>query len=170
MLCILEGVALALFAINRLDSHFRVWISRVFNFVGSNRMGQEQPIITDLQKQFTDAGFEIVHAGVSPGSIGVKRANCVQYLELTADRTWAPLGPPYFIIRGLNCELEDRGYQKFWYHQGRRFPIRKADLQILHRFDEGVREILHLQSLYNESLGSTCARTVYDRLGGRPDR
>jgi len=27
-----------------------------------------------------------------------------------------------------------------------------------------------LRSLYDESLGSTCARTVYDRLEGRPDR
>ena len=40
-------------------------------------MGQEQPIITDVRKQFTDGGFEIVQAGVSPGSIGVKKANCV---------------------------------------------------------------------------------------------
>jgi hypothetical protein len=123
---------------------------------------------TDIRKQFTDAGFEIVTEGVSPGSIGVKKYNCVQYLEPKAAEAWLPLGPPYFIIRGLNYELEDRGFQRFWRHAGARFPIRKADLQALHRFDEEVREILRLPSLYNESLGSTCARTVYDRLEGRP--
>jgi hypothetical protein len=133
-------------------------------------MGQEPRITTDIRKQFTAAAFEIVEAGISPGSIGVMKYNCVQYLEPKAEQAWLPLGPPYFIVRGLNCELEDRGYQKFWHHQGVRFPIRKAELETLHRFDEEVREILRLQSLYNESLGSTCARTVYDRLDGRPDR
>jgi hypothetical protein len=133
-------------------------------------MGQEPRIATDIRKQFTDAGFEIVTEGVSPGSIGVKKYNCLQHLELKTEQVWLPLGSPYFIIRGFNYELEDRGYQKFWHRRGARFPIRKADLQALHRFDEEVREILRLPSLYNESLGSTCARTVYDRLEGRPDR
>jgi len=102
--------------------------------------------------------------------MGMKKYGCVQYLQPGPDRIWVRLGPPYFIVHGLNCELEDRGYQKFWYHQGARWPIRKTDLETLHRFDEEVRQILHLQSLYNESLGSTCARTAYDRLEGRPDR
>jgi hypothetical protein len=133
-------------------------------------MRQEAKTTVDIRKQFTAAGFEIVEAGVSPGSIGVKKYDCLQYLEMKAEQAWLPLGPPYFIIRGLNCELEDCGYQKFWHHQGTRFPIRKAELQTLHRFDEEVRQILRLRSLYNESLGSTCARTVYDRLEGRTDR
>ena len=142
----------------------------VVNLVGSNGMERKQSVTTDLRKQFTTAGFEIEETGVPPGSIAVKKHNCVQYLELKPEQGWVPIGPPYFIIRGSNYELEDRGYQKFWHHQGRRFPIRKADLQTLHRFDEEVRKILRLRSLYNESLGSTCARTVYDRLEGRPDR
>jgi hypothetical protein len=133
-------------------------------------MRQEAKITADIRKEFAAAGFEIVEAGVTPGSIGVKKYNCLQYLQLKAERAWLPLGPPFFQIHGLNYELEDRGYQKFWHHRGTRFPIRKADLQALHRFDEEVRAILRLRSLYNESLGSTCARTVYDRLEGRPDR
>jgi len=133
-------------------------------------MEGEQTVTSDIRKQFTAAGFEIVEPGIAPGSIGVRKYNCIQFLKLDAGQQWVALGPPYFQIRGLNCELEDRGYQKFWYHQGKRFPIRKADLEILHRFDEEVRAVLHLRSLYNESLGSTCARTVYDRLEGRSDR
>jgi hypothetical protein len=126
--------------------------------------------MTDLREEFKAAGFEIVDAGSVPGSIGVKKYGCVLYLKPQADQHWLALGPPYFQIRGLDCELEDRGYQKFWRHGDTRFPIRKTDLQTLHCFDEEVREILRLRSLYNESLGSTCARTVYDRLEGRPDR
>jgi len=133
-------------------------------------MGREQATSSDLRKQFTAAGFEIVDAGTNPGAIGVRKYNCVRFLEPKGDQAWLTFGPPYFQIRGLNCELEDRGYQKFWRHGDTRFPIRKTDLEVLHRFDEEVREILHLRSLYNESLGSTCARTAYDRLEGRPDR
>jgi len=133
-------------------------------------MEREQTVTSDIRKEFTAAGFEILEPRVSPGSIGVRKYNCVQFLELDSVQHWVALGPPYFQIRGLNYELEDRGYQKFWYRQGARFPIRKTDLQTLHRFDEEVRAILHSRSLYNESLGSTCARTVYDRLEGRPDR
>ena len=132
-------------------------------------MKQEPKTTIDIRKQFTAAGFE-VEAGVSPGSIGVKKYNCLRYLQPKGEQTWLPVGPPYFMIRGLNCELEDRGYQKFWRHRDTRFPIRKADLETLHRFDEELRQTLHLPSLYNESLGSTCAQTDYDRLEGRPDR
>jgi len=133
-------------------------------------MGQDPKTAADIQKQFADAGFEMVTEGLAPGSIGVRKYNCLQYLELKPNQTWTPLGPPYFVIRGLNYELEDRGYQKFWYRRGARFPIHKADLEALHRFDEEVREILRLPSLYNQSLGSTCARTVYDRLQDRLDK
>jgi hypothetical protein len=75
-------------------------------------------------------------------------------------------------VHDINCELEDRGYQKFWLSKsdGKRFPIRKVELEILHRFDEEVRYLIGMKSLYNESLGTTNARTEYDRLTGRPDR
>ena len=128
-----------------------------------------ETVTTDLRKQFAEAGFEIVEGRAFPGSIGVRKHHCVQYLEPRANQPWLAVGPPYFQIRGLDCELEDRGYQKFWRHRDTRFPIRKTELTTFHHFDEEVREILHRQSLYNEALGSTCARTVYDRLEGRPD-
>ena len=126
--------------------------------------------MSDLREQFKAAGFEIVDGGTVPGSLGVRKHGFVRYLEPRADQQWLALGPPYFQTRGLDCELEDKGYQKFWRHADTRFPIRKTDLQTLHRFDEEVRQILRLPSLYNESLGSTCAQTDYDRLEGRPDR
>jgi hypothetical protein len=134
-------------------------------------MKSQQTSARDARKQFAGAGFEIVEgSGQQAGRVGVKKYNCLQYLRRNPDGVWVTSGPPYFIVRGINCELEDRGYQKFWYSDGRRFPIRASDLKTLHCFDEEVREILGLKSLYNESLGSTCARTVYDRLSGRPDK
>jgi hypothetical protein len=131
-------------------------------------MGTEAKAAPNFRKQFKDAGFDVVEIGTQPESFEVKKYNCALALGRTADGGWAPSGPPLFSVRGHRCELEDRGYQKFWYATGRRFPVRVTDLRTLHRFDQEVRAILGLKSLYHESLGTTSARSAYDRLSGRP--
>lgn len=131
-------------------------------------MATETAAAQDVQKQFEQAGFVVEN---QPGKIKLKKSNCVAYLERNGDR-WLYTGLPYMVVQGIECELEDRGYQKFWYSKAddKRFPIRRVDLDAIHRFDEEIRYIMGITSLYNESLGSTNARTVYDRLDGRPDR
>lgn len=131
-------------------------------------MANQTAVAQDIRKQFEQAGFVV--AVPQAGRLELKKSGCVAYLDSRAG-TWVYSGPPCFVVHGINCELEDRGYQKFWYAKpdGKRFPIRKVDLGILHRFDEEIRYILGLKSLYNEGLGTTNARTVYDRLTGRPD-
>jgi hypothetical protein len=122
-----------------------------------------------VQKRFEDAGFVVTES--QPGRLELRKSGCVAYLE-NHQGNWIYPGPPCFVAKGIICELEDRGYQKFWYSKqdGKRFPIRKVELVNLHNFDEEVRYLLGMQTLYNESLGSTNARTVYDRVTGRPDR
>lgn len=133
-------------------------------------METKQTLTAEVRKQFEQAGFEVVEVRGKPESMEVKKYNCTRFLEPNSNGAWIPAGSPHFNVRGLNCELEDRGYQKFWSYEGKRFPIRQADLKALHQFDEEVRAILGLKSLYHESLGSTSARSVYDRVEGRPDR
>ncbi len=133
-------------------------------------MPSTSTVTPDVRKQFEQAGFEVSPSAVSSDFLEVRKYNCSYTLKRSPDGHWMPDGPPWFLVRGVKCELEDRGYQKFWYHQGQRFPMRLADLKALHRFDEEVRDILQLKSLYHESLGSTSARSVYDRVAGRPDR
>ena len=123
----------------------------------------------DIRKEFKKAGFQIAEVSQSPETISVKKHGCVCHLIQQPGGGWAPSGRPYFVVRGLECKLEDRGYQKFWRHAEKRFPVRVIDLKNLQRFDQEVRESLGWKSLYNESLGTTSARTVYDRLSGRPD-
>ncbi len=132
-------------------------------------MGREQAVPTRVREHFEQAGFEVLEAAKGPGSIEVRKYGCSRFLERAANGEWTPVGPPYFLVRGLKGRLEDRGYQKFWNSDGKRFPIRQIDLKNLHRFEEEVRAILGLKSLYHESLGSTCARSAYDRLDGRPE-
>ncbi len=130
-------------------------------------MAKEQ---IDVRTKFHEAGFEIAEHPDVEGSITVKKANCTQRLKRDASRAWQPAGPPTFNVRGLDCRLEDQGYQKFWLHDNQRFPIRVSDLRALHHFDEEVRFILGRKSLYHESLGTTSARSAYDRLEGRVNK
>jgi len=121
----------------------------------------------DVQKKFEEAGFQVTPG--DSGSLEVKKNNFTRRLAPDKSGAWIPVGYPLFNVRGLDCELEDRGYQKFWFHRGRRFPAHLKELKALHQFEQEVRFILGLKSLYHESLGSTSARTVYDRVEGRPD-
>jgi hypothetical protein len=132
-------------------------------------MANETAIAQDIRKHFEQAGFTLSEP--QSGRLELKKSGCVSYIESKAGN-WVRSGPPYLVVRGVLCELEDRGYQKFWLSKtdGKRFPIRKVDLETLHHFDEEIRYLLGQKSLYNESLGTTNARTVYDRLTGRPDR
>jgi hypothetical protein len=123
---------------------------------------------TGIRKEFRDAGFEVVDAGAN--RIDARKSNCSQTVERQSDGAWLPSGPPRFGVGGAYFELEDRGYQKFWYRDGRRIPVHADHFRTLHNFDQEVRYILGLKSLYHESLGTTNARTIYDRLTGRPDR
>ena len=129
-------------------------------------MAKRGPEPDDVRRRFQEAGFEVSAAGAA---LEVRKYNCVHRIARDAQGVWAPVSPAHFLLHGLPCELEDHGYQKFWLADGKRFPIRLEDLKALHRFDQEVRYHLRLKSLYNESLGSTCARSAYDRVDGRPD-
>ena len=132
-------------------------------------MKKERVTLADIRKQFEQAGFAVSGGQGDSGPIEVRKYNCACHVDRKRDEFWAPVGPPRFLVNALECELEDKGYQKFWITGGKRFPIKLQDLRDLHRFDEEVRYILKLKSLWGDSLGTTSAQTVYDRVEGRPD-
>jgi hypothetical protein len=125
--------------------------------------------LADIRRQFEAAGFTVSGGTGDSGPIEVRKYNCVHKIDRSRGGFWAPTSPPKFLVNGIACELEDKGYQKFWIADGKRFPIKLQDLRDLHRFDEEVRYILKLKSLWGESLGTTSAQTVYDRVEGRTD-
>jgi hypothetical protein len=64
--------------------------------------------------------------------------------------------------------LTDLGYQKvFETAGGVREAATAAQLHLLHDFTEDLREALGMTSLYNEGLGTTNERHVYDRVVNR---
>lgn len=101
------------------------------------------------------------------GGIEVRRGRCAAYL-----RPDAAGGPEVVragvLVSGEPAALVDGGFQKFLETpSGRRRPASSADLAELHDFQEDLTEALGLKSLYNQSLGTVCARHAYDRLSGR---
>ena len=64
--------------------------------------------------------------------------------------------------------LVDGGYQKFFETpSGRKLPALAQHLKALHAFDEDLKEALGLPSLYNEALGTTFDKHLYDRVKDR---
>ena len=76
---------------------------------------------------------------------------------------------PAIMLRGLFTRLWDAGYQKFLLtDDGSKFPALAQHLQNLRRFNEELRAALDVPTYYNESIGSVCYLSVYDRVKGRP--
>lgn len=64
--------------------------------------------------------------------------------------------------------LTDLGYQKIFLAPSGHKTAAVADhLTALHAFDEDLRLELGVESLYNEGLGSTNGKHLYDRVKGR---
>jgi hypothetical protein len=64
--------------------------------------------------------------------------------------------------------LVDGGFQKYFLTPTKRKIAATAqDLRDIHAFQEDLREGLGLVSLYNESLGTTSTRYLYDRVKDR---
>ena len=74
---------------------------------------------------------------------------------------------PGLVVHGEVARLVDRGYQKFIESSKYELPATAAQLQAIHTFDEELRELAGGISLYNESLGTTSDRYLYDRVDGR---
>ena len=72
------------------------------------------------------------------------------------------------LLDGEIAILVDGGFQKFFRTpSGKSRPALASDLASLHAFEEDLRQILGLPSLYNESLGTVSTSYRYDRLQGR---
>jgi hypothetical protein len=111
------------------------------------------------------AGFAVAAEGL--GRVRVSRGECAAVIG--KDESGYPRLERYgILIDGEVAVIVDAGNQKFLEPtSGRRRPALASHLTALHAFTEEVRELLGLESLYNESLGTVNQSHRYDRVKGR---
>ncbi|SEF99387.1 hypothetical protein SAMN05421819_1601 [Bryocella elongata] len=72
-----------------------------------------------------------------------------------------------WVLAGEISRLTDRGYQKFFKTSKLEVPATADALTALHKFDEELKNAIGAQELYNEAMGTTSDKYIYDRLKGR---
>jgi hypothetical protein len=72
-----------------------------------------------------------------------------------------------WVLGGEISRLTDKGYQKFLTTTRLQIPATAEHLRANHEFSEELNEATGVINLYNESLGTTSDRYVYDRVKGR---
>ncbi len=128
------------------------------------RAVEKRPTFEERVSALGGFGFDVVTAG---GGVEVRRGRFVALVRPDA------AGQPEIVragvlLAGEPAVLVDGGFQKFLETpSGKRRPALSADLAGLHDFQEDLTEGLGIESLYNQSLGTVCARHAYDRLSGR---
>jgi len=114
-----------------------------------------------------DHGFDILEAPGTSNRVFMKKYNCSAAIEKNEDDTVRIFARPGYLIGGEISRLIDKGYQKFLKTSKADVPATADHLKALHQFSEELREAVGGVSLYNESLGTTSDRYVYDRVEGR---
>jgi hypothetical protein len=106
-------------------------------------------------------------AEAKPGGTLIRKGGFAALARPGAD------GKPYLVDTGLAigeeiAVLTSLGYQTiFMTAAGRKTPALAEHLKGLHGFVEDLREELGLTSLYNQSLGTTHGKHLYDRVEDR---
>lgn len=103
----------------------------------------------------------------TPGAFQVRKYDCAAEIADAGDGTVQVLARPGYLVGGEISRLLDRGYQKFLKTSRLEIPATADHLRAIHEFSEELNEAIGATSLYNESLGTTSDRYVYDRVKGR---
>ena len=117
---------------------------------------------TDRLKEF---GFTVGSEG--SGAVRVSKHGSAAILEdRGADQP--AVGKAGVVIGNEIGWLVNGGYQQFFITpSGKKLPALAQQLRALHDFQEDLKEGLGSISLYNQSLGTTSDRHLYDRVVGR---
>jgi hypothetical protein len=107
-----------------------------------------------------------------PLSVRISSHGCAAEIAPASDKSAQVLTEivtrPGVVLGGEISRLLDRGYQKFLKTSKLEVPATAAHLRSLHAFTEQLAEAIGAPSLYNQSLGTTSDKYLYDRVAGRP--
>lgn len=110
------------------------------------------------------AGYSVAQSGgstlVSKGNLGAR----------VQEGSGAPIAIQEvgIVVGSELAVLTDLGFQKiFLTPSGKKMPALAEHLVGLHAFEEDLRETIGLTSLYNQGLGTTNEKHLYDRVQDR---
>jgi hypothetical protein len=106
-------------------------------------------------------------AGSASKGFQVRKYGCAAEIAAAPDGTVMVLARPGWLLGGQIARLLDRGYQKFLKTPKIEVPATADHLRAIHEFSEELKEAAGASTLYNEALGTTSDRYVYDRVKGR---
>ncbi len=120
----------------------------------------------------TLAGHQFDVSSAKDGASGGKAFQVRKYgvaaeIAPASDGTTLVLARPGWLLNGQISRLLDRGYQKFLKTPKLEIPATADHLRAIHEFTEELHQAAGAISLYNESLGTTSDRYLYDRVKGR---
>jgi len=129
------------------------------------------PNFTDALATLAGHQFDVsaVREGANAGSkaFQVRKYGCAAEIAAAPDGSTMVLARPGWLLNGQIARLVDKGYQKFLATPKMEIPATADHLRAIHEFGEELKEAAGATSLYNESLGTTSDRYVYDRVKGR---
>jgi len=105
--------------------------------------------------------------GSATKAFQVRKYGCAAEIAAAPDGSTLVLARPGWVLGGQISRIVDRGYQKFLKTPKLEIPATADHLRAIHDFSEELKEAAGSNSLYNESLGTTSDRYVYDRVKGR---
>jgi hypothetical protein len=124
-------------------------------------------VLSALGSQRFDVAPAQEGAKRTPGAFQVRKYGCAAEIADAGDGTVMILARPGYVLGGEISRLLDRGYQKFFKTSHLEIPATADHLRAIHEFSQELNEATGATSLYNESLGTTSDRYVYDRVKGR---
>ena len=136
-------------------------------------MAKKTPPRTFTEALATLAGHQFDVSSARDGSSAgakayqVRKYGCAAEIAAAPDGTMMVLARPGWLLDGQIARLLDRGYQKFLKTPRLEIPATADHLRAIHEFDEELKQAGGATILYNESLGTTSDRYLYDRVKGR---
>jgi hypothetical protein len=129
------------------------------------------PNFTDALATLAGHQFDVSSArdGSSPSAkaFQVRKYGCAAEIAAAPDGSTLVLARPGWLLDGQIARLVDRGYQKFFKTPKLEIPATASHLRALHDFSEELTQAAGATSLYNEALGTTSDKYLYDRVKGR---
>lgn len=123
--------------------------------------------LTTLASHQFDVSAARDASGTGAKAFQVRKYGCGAEIAAAPDGTTMLLVRPGWMLGGHISRLVDRGYQKFLKTPQTEIPATADHLHAIHEFSEELNERVGATSLYNESLGTTSDRYLYDRVKGR---